>query len=133
MVVRVDGWYIPAGHPGHGLPHPPGPVDPGYGVEAPVHPDTGLPSLPGAPDQGLPPPPPGIWPPLNGNHPVQPLPGTPDQGLPAPPGSVWPPVPGGKGKFLVLAGIPGVGWRYVVVDLSLQVSPPIAGTPTPKG
>jgi len=33
----------------------------------------------------------------------------------------------------VVAGIPGVGWRYVAVDPGLSVTHPIGPTPTPKG
>lgn len=61
---------------------------------------------PGAPDQGLPP--------------------IPGQGLPPPglpPGEIWPPLPPGtdvpKVAYAILA-IPGVGYRYTVVDLSVR-------------
>jgi hypothetical protein len=54
------------------------------------------------PDQGLPPTSPGV----------------PDHGLP------------GAQKFWVVAGIPGVGWRYVCVDPNAVVpSHPIAHPP----
>ena len=43
--VRSDG------HPDNELPEAGGPTDPGYGISS------------DRPDQGLPPPPPGIWPP----------------------------------------------------------------------
>lgn len=39
-------------------------------------------------DQGLPVPPPGVWPPLTPSHPIVPVP--PD--YPMPPGAIWPPV-----------------------------------------
>lgn len=119
-----------------------GPVDPGFGVDGsgPVDPgfgnDTGNhPWVPGH----LPPPPPGIWPPPNATLPIVPAP--PD----TPPGAIWPPIgnppiwsggvdrPGGgestqplpPGKFWIVAGIPGVGWRYVCVE-------PQPVTPQPK-
>jgi hypothetical protein len=137
-----------AGHPDQGLPGVEEPADPGYGIEEG-----------GMPDQGLPTPPPGVWPPLTPSHPIQPAPpGT-------PPGSIWPPVghpghpiapvrpgrpprpdqglpptspghpeglpptaPGHPDQGLptppkvywVVAGIPGVGWRYICVDPSLH-------------
>jgi hypothetical protein len=147
-------------HPDHELP----------GGEVP---DQGLPGAPVYPDQGLPTPPPGVWPPLTPSHPIQPAPpGTPpgviwppvgapprpdhglpptggapprpDQGLPptggAPPrpdqGLPPPPAHPDQGlpskTYWVVCGIPGVGWRYVAVDPSLTVSPPIAPTPAPK-
>jgi hypothetical protein len=89
-----------AGH----LPSRPGgrPVDPGYGVGegSPGH----LPVWPVGPDQGLPP------------IPGQPLPPT-----DPPPGTIWPPLPPGaapSGKALVLALIQGVGYRYIVIEIS---------------
>ncbi|HXJ75825.1 MAG TPA: hypothetical protein VNM37_23415 [Candidatus Dormibacteraeota bacterium] len=126
-------------HPDHGLPSAPG------------TPDNSLPPIPGAPDNTLPPSPPGIWPPMSPVHPVQPLPpgsnvppgtiwpspgtpdnslpkppGTPDQGLPKPPPGVDNTLP--SGKFWVVAGIPGIGWRYICVDPSLK---PGNALPTP--
>ena len=120
-------------HPDHELPPGEGPVDPGWGVELPI-----------GPDQGLPAPPPGVWPPPVPAHPIVPAP--PD----TPPGAIWPPpgpshpwlpptgtppAPGepahpiqpvGPGpshpialppdKFWIVAGIPGYGWRYVCVQ-----------------
>jgi hypothetical protein len=75
------------GHPDQGLPGGEGPVDPDYGIGE-EHPDQGLPGGGLYPDQGLPTPPPGVWPPLTPSHPIQPAPpGT-------PPGSIWPPVGG---------------------------------------
>jgi hypothetical protein len=68
-----------------------------------------LPPSPARPDQGLPPTAGQL--PSGGAHP--------DQGLPSK-------------TFWVVCGIPGVGWRYVAVDPSLTVSPPIAPTPAPK-
>jgi hypothetical protein len=148
----------PGRHPDQGLPPGEGPVDPGYGVGE-EHPDQGLPGESGGflPDNSLPTPPPGVWPPLTPSHPIQPAPpGT-------PPGSIWPPVggpvdpgygvgverpdqglppaparpdqglPGRPARpdqglpkpevYWVVAGIPGVGWRYVCVDPSLKPVP----------
>ena len=78
----------------------------------PGHPDTGLRPSPGRPSTGLPPDP---------ARPDAGLPsgGAPDTGLPAK-------------TYWVVAGIPGVGWRYVAVDPSLTVSPPMAPTATPR-
>jgi hypothetical protein len=138
----------------------PPPAYPDQGLPGePVYPDQGLPpGSPGIPGHLPSVPPPGLWPPLTPSHPIQPAPpGTPpgaiwpppaapDQGLPgAPPvvgGGPMPPPPapdqglpgsGVPGKFWIVAGIPGVGWRYVCVDPSL-VAPghPIAPTPGPK-
>jgi hypothetical protein len=102
------------GRPGHGLPWPGRPVDPGFGWgdrERPDRPDRpghlpAWPIRPGRPDLGLPP-------------------GTPDQGLPPedpPPGTIWPPIPpdfelGFHGKAVLLAWIPRLGYRYVVVQI----------------
>jgi hypothetical protein len=112
------------GHPGH-LPSWAGgrPVDPGYGVGV-EHPDNGLPPLP-----------PGIWGGgMPGQLPILPL--GPDNSLPPmwghplppvdpEPGEIYPPLtPGNElpphfpsGKAVVIAGIPGVGWRYIVVTI----------------
>jgi len=90
------------GAPGHlPAPQPPGvwPNPPG----SPGAPGQGLPPLTGGPDQGLPP--------------------IPGQGLPPPglpPGEVWPPLSPGeplpKVAYAIVA-IPGVGYRYTVVEL----------------
>lgn len=102
----------------------------------PGHPDQGLPGEPDYPDQGLPDegegggeypdnelpsPPPGIWPPPTIGHPVHPIaPGDPSKPghLPAPPpGAIWPPVTSPvEGLFIVLAHIPDHGWKYIVID-----------------
>ena len=96
-------------------------------IQDEVGPDQGLPGHGGGhPDQGLP-----------GGHP-----GHPDQGLPgsggsagqlpvwpddAPPGTVWPPLPphfeGDGKKAIVLAAIEGVGYRYIVVEISGETDP----------
>jgi hypothetical protein len=133
-----------AGHPDQGLP-PTSPGAPDQGLPGePPYPDQGLPPYP---DQGLPTPPPGIWPPLSPAHPIAPAPpGT-------PPGVIWPPIgqppvypdqglpPGSPGEpthpiqptpevYWIIAGIPGVGWRYTTVVPGLQPSHPIE-TPVP--
>jgi hypothetical protein len=127
----------------------------------PVYPDQGLPgdqpgidnSLPpGTPPIGvtLPEPPPGIWPPPSFSRPIVPI--GPDNTLPVAPGTIWPspgrPVrpdnslPGGQGgqidnslpsqTFWVVAGIPGVGWRYIAIDPSLEVGHPLPPHAQPK-
>jgi hypothetical protein len=94
-----------------------GPVDPDYGVDEGEHP--GYPEGPEVEPPDIEPPP-GIWPPPTENHPVQPLP--PDEHVP--PGSIWPRPPGAHaGKFIVLARIPGMGWKYVVIDPSTWPEP----------
>jgi len=120
--------------PGNALPTPPGrppqvgggPADPvgrppqvgGGPATPPGRPDAGLPPSPGRPDAGLPPQP---------GHPDAGLPVQPGHpgGGPVPPqGSTKPP----SGVYYIVAGIPGVGWRYVAVDPSLE-----AGMPLPEG
>lgn len=80
--------------PGHGLPGPQ-PGTPTPPIVLPPGIDNSLPAIPGT---GLPPP-----------------------GLP--PGEIWPPLPPGtdvpKVAYAILA-IPGVGYRYTVVDLSVR-------------
>lgn len=116
------------------------PVDPGFGG--------GVPGAPVVPGNELPSPPPGVWPPPNATLPIQPAPPE------TPPGSIWPPpnrpdaglpeaptpppVAGGgpvipSSKFWVVAGIPGVGWRYVCVDPSLDAGMPLPPSAQPKG
>jgi hypothetical protein len=123
--------WPPVGHPpSWGGGHPARPTDPGFGQPArparpdaglpgaPARPDTGLPGRPARPDAGLP------------SAPVRPdaglpsAPVRPDAGLPVPPASTKPPET--PTVYYVIAGIPGVGWRYVTVDPSL-----IAGMPLP--
>lgn len=134
------------GHPDQGLPGGEDPVDPDYGLGE-EGPDQGLPGG-GDLTKPLPKPPPGVWPPLTPSHPIQPAPpnvppgaiwppvGGPDQGLPpASPGAPDQGLPAGgrpgapdqglpSRKFWVVAGIPGVGWRYVCVDPTLIVPAP---------
>ena len=109
-------------------------VDPGFGVGDGDHISNELPG--GVPPIGatLPEAPPGIWPPPSWNHPWVPIP--PDETEPPEPGTIWPPVaehPPHDGKFWVVAGIPGVGWRYVCVDITQKPpgaeKPPMPGKP----
>ena len=119
--VREGGGNIDNELPGHE-----GPVDPGYGIDL----GAGI-------DNSLPEPPPGIWPPPSHNRPIVPI--GPDNTLPVQPGTIWPSpgqparpdntLPGQpprpdntlpSGKFWIVAGIPGLGWRYVCVDPSLK-------------
>jgi hypothetical protein len=107
------------GRPGHGLPLPGLPVDPGWGVGLPSHPGHlpsippgfpgHLPSIPGAPDQGLPP---GVQPPIW-------LPGDGEGEEVQPPGTVWPPISGvpKPENGFILAYIPGLGYKYIKVSL----------------
>jgi len=139
---RVKGFLhiIRRGHPGHELPGEEGPVDPDYGIdEGGPEIDGGLPEpppgiwpplTPSHPIQPAPPgtPPGAIWPPVGGRperpeRPVRPdqgLPGgppvRPDQGLPVTPPAPDQGLPVAPKVYWVVAGIPGVGWRYVAVD-----------------
>jgi hypothetical protein len=79
------------------------PIAPGGG---PVRPDQGLPPAGGTP----------------------PVPGAPDQGLPGRPS--LPERPDRPKVYWVVAGIPGVGWRYVAVDP--EAIPPLPPRPEPK-
>jgi hypothetical protein len=121
------------GRPGQGLPRPPRPphvwprppggglpVDPGWGVGGrwPERPGHGLPifpSIPGKPDNSLPP--------VEGEGPPPTDP---------PPGTIWPPLdhPGlPAGKAIALVAISGVGYRYVVVTIPEPPAGGIGGTP----
>lgn len=97
------------------------PTDPGYGVGSGHHPSHGLPG--GGGGSTLPEPPPGIWPPPSPSNPIVPLPpeGSGGGTLPVEPGTIWPPLaPGASGKYLCLVIIPGVGYRYTVIDTTLS-------------
>jgi len=124
--VRIRGGYLNIGrrqrpgHPDIGLP-----VDP-------ENPDVDPPEEGGEyPDNELPSPPPGIWPPPTIGHPVHPIaPGDPNKPghLPAPPpGAIWPPVTSPvEGLFIVLAHIPDHGWKYIVIDPDAWERPPVS-------
>lgn len=126
--VRIKGGYLnigrrSPGHPDNELPGIEGPIDPDYGVDE----GAGI-------DNELPIPPPGVWPPLHPSHPWVPVrPVDPGYGVPEgeggeggeqpshpwvpPPGAIWPPLPpGANGLYWVLVIIPGIGWRYTVID-----------------
>ena len=107
---------------------PPGTIWPSPGV--PSHPIGGAGG--GRPDQGLPGQPDQGLPPGQGGKPDQGLPPAPDQGLPG--GSGGRPSQGlPSNVFWVVAGIPGIGWRYVAVDPSLSIGhTPPQGMPAPK-
>lgn len=118
-------------HPDHGLPggRPPRPGQLPSRPGRPVDPDYGLGEE--SPDQGLPEPPAGVWPPPGPSHPIVPLP--PDVDLP--PGTIWPPLPEhAQGKFVVLVWIGGegehAGFHYTVVDTNLK---PDQGLPGGEG
>lgn len=135
------------GRPDTGLPEEGEDQTPDWGLEEGELPEVGVPEFPGLP---LPTPPPGVWPPPTPGHPVQPLP--PEEegpGVWPPVGSIWPPVnppgwkpskpPGTPGqplptkKLWVLAIIPGIGVKYICVDLNAIVWPPdMPSVPQPK-
>lgn len=134
--VRETGGAVDPGY-GQGGPHPDQGLPPGMG-----HPDN---SLPMPPPGVWPPPvpshpiviappgtPPGtIWPPVNPPRPDNTLPGSgarPDNTLPGSQPGIDNTLPGSmprpdntlpSGKFWVVVGIPGYGWKYVCVDPSL--------------
>jgi hypothetical protein len=140
---------VEPGRPSTGPVIPPGPVDPGYGIELPpvvsidpppcggmpptypVDPDYDLPTRPNIwPNPPLPPhasnkPP--LGPPLRPSHPIYPV--LPDGGDPShpialPPGMVWPPLPPSiTGVILALIWVIGVGYRWVSIDTSLKPDP----------
>jgi hypothetical protein len=107
---------------------PPGEIN----NDLPLPPPVVWPPIPGSPDNTLPPPV-GVWPPA----PI--FPANPIAGVP--PGTVWPPLPmpphvgGGPvvhEKLIVIVWVPGVGYRWVVVDPNAHIEHPVAGTPQPK-
>jgi hypothetical protein len=118
---RIKGGWLEfdmgGGRPDQGPVRPGRPTDPDWGIDEGGRPDQELPGSGGRPDNTLPEPPPGIWPGPTPSHPIVPVP--PD--APDEPGTIWPPAPGNStGKFWVVAGIPGHGWRYVCIDISLR-------------
>lgn len=118
--VSRPGW----GSPGQGLPGEPG-EPPDWGIDE------------GEPPQVEPPdiePPPGIWPGPSPGHPIEPIPpgsggDHPSTGFP--PGAIWPRPPAAHGKFIVLAHVPGYGWRYFSVDMDAIPEPPAGGVGRP--
>jgi hypothetical protein len=143
---------IEAGRPDQGLPGQPNYPSQGPGFPTnpiapggmPNYPSNELPGQPNYPSQGpgFPtnpiapggggnypsnelPPITGVWPPLSPSHPIVPVPPQIDNSLP--PGGVFPPLPpSAEGKYLVVVVIPGVGYRYVVIDTNAEISLPIA-------
>lgn len=136
---------------------PEGPVDPSYGIPLPPVIDNGLPGLPPHvstgpvrptfpvdPDYGLPtlptvwPNPPGldagvehpiVLPPLKPGFPIALPPPEVSNDLPG--GAVWPPLHDSlPDKLLALVWIVGVGYRWAVLDNTVEL--PIAPTPEPK-
>jgi hypothetical protein len=131
------------------LPEIPGPVDPGWGVPlppvtvwpippGPSHPIVLPPTYPVHPDNSLPVPP-SVWPqppnypdnslpiaPVFPTHPIY-RPVAPNHDLPLPPGAVWPPLPPSlpAGQYMCLVWIPGVAYRWTVIDTNLKPAHPI--------
>lgn len=115
------------------------PPDPPPGIWPPLtieHPWRPIRDWPERPSHGLPP----SLPPA---APGQPIPPAPGQGLPGedevpdtgfPPGAIFPPLPPDvHGKYLALvlvAGMPGVKFRYVVIDADALI-PPAGGIGRP--
>jgi hypothetical protein len=138
----------PPARPDQGLPGIEGPVDPGWGIPlppvidntlppAPSHPIALPPTYPVDPDygQGFPLPP-HVWPlpprpaapnndlpvaPVYPTHPIY-RPEAPNNDLPLPPGAVWPPLPPAldQGEYMVICWIPGIGYRWTVIDSNLK-------------
>jgi len=115
-----------------------GPTDPDYGIEGPIDPDYGIDAGEiGGPDEPpprpQPTPPPGIWPPLTPDRPVDPLPPvSPEHPIAPPPGVLWPPV-NATGKRIALVWISGIGYKYTVFDLDAQWPPGKPEQPLPPG
>jgi hypothetical protein len=110
------------------------PPDPPVGIWPPLtpeHPWRPIPDWPERPSTGpvpTPPVPPAGG--IGGTPPARPGPGPGEPGhLPSfPPGAIWPPLPPGvHGKYLALvlvAGMPGVKYRYVVIDADASFPKP---------
>lgn len=114
--------WPPIGHPpswGGGIPARPPVISGGPATPPgrPARPDAGLPTPPGAHPGGGPATPPGR-PPSVGGGPATPPGLHPGGGPVTPPPTTKPIEP--PTKFWIVAGIPGVGWKYVCVDPSLQ-------------
>jgi hypothetical protein len=90
--------------PPHVWPLPPRPVDPGYGVPLPIAPEYPIYYPPVGPNNDLPIPPGAVWPPL---------PPYVDNGLP------------GSSQLMCFIWIPGIGYRWTTIDLSLKPTHPI--------
>ena len=151
-------------YPDNELPGMEGPIDPGYGIDLGAGIDNSLPEpppgiwpppsfgrpiVPIGPDNTLPVQPGTIWPspgrpnrpdnslPGSGGRPDNTLPGSqpgPDNTLPGQPARPDNTLP--SQKYWIVAGIPGIGWRYVCIDPSLTIGypmPPAENQPAPKG
>jgi hypothetical protein len=95
----------------------------------PVHPEHPIAGVGGTPEHP-------IYTPPQPGHPSHPIylpvpPASPEHPIALPPGSVWPPLPpdGGSGVVVVLAWVPGVGYRWVVIDTSQQPDQGLPGAP----
>ena len=142
MKPQIGFFYpIGGGHPDQGLPGSEGPVDPGYGVEAPdrVWPPISLPPLPPLPPGVWPNPPVGTWPPSRPgipSHPIVIYPGHPSQGLPIAPGRPDQGLPGSPGR--PDQGLPPSGLHPDQglppgVDNTLPMPPATIWPPLPPG
>jgi hypothetical protein len=88
LIIPMGDFFSPGSPPPRPMPSPP--VDPGWGVSAPVYPSHGLPGAPVYPSQGLP------W-----------APGHPSQGLPSPGYPTTGPIYGGGHPSQGLPWAPG--------------------------
>jgi hypothetical protein len=94
------------------------PIYPSHPIYVPPGHHVGGGPMPGGrPDQGPTPTPP----PVVGGGPVVPPPEV-GGGPIMPPGSVWPPLPPSvEGKLLVFCWIVGIGYRWTVIDTTLEI------------
>lgn len=120
----VAGWFTPVGSQ---LPDKP--EFPGFPGGTPEHPIV-LPPLPPGMGEKPPEPPPG-----RPEHPIF-LPDTPEHPIQLPPGFVWPPFNPGdalSGKALLLCWVPGVGTKWVVIEVpDWSNLPPLPQPPFPQ-
>ena len=120
----------PGGRPPHVGNRPPGSWSPEYPSTGPVRPGRPVDPNWGVDESGG-----GLWP-LDPAHPIAPpVPGEPEPPpIDPPPGTIWPPLPPNipAGKALVYAGIAGVGYRYIVIDIP-ENPPELPPRPQPKG
>jgi hypothetical protein len=109
-------------YPSQGPGFPTNPIAPGGSGN---YPSNELPGGQGGRPSNELPPIPGIWPPPSPAHPIVPVP----PGEEIPPGTIWPPIapPNSDGKYIVVVFIPGIGYRYTVVDTSLKPSNELPG------
>jgi len=104
------------GTPEHPIYYPPGASQgPGFPTNpiAPGGPPLGIwGGAPAYPDHALPGQPPHV------SHPIV-LPDTPEHPIAQPPGQVWPPIASLHTKTITLAWLPGVGYKWIVVEPSV--------------